>query len=93
MKKLLLLVVTLTTLTAKAQTSVYHPFPDSSATWCTSFCGLQGNAYNDDTYQLSGQVLINGNWYSSMLHYGRSCTVPVCVIAVHLIMQAQMLII
>jgi len=36
-------------------------------------CGLQGNAYSDDTYQLNGKVLINGNWYSRMLHYGRGC--------------------
>ncbi len=40
MKKLLLLVATLITLSAKSQTSVYHPFPEDSATWCASMCGL-----------------------------------------------------
>jgi hypothetical protein len=73
MKKLLLLTVTVAALSAKAQTSVYHPFPDSNATWCTSFCGMQGNAFSDDTYQLNGKELINGNWYNRMLHYGRGC--------------------
>ena len=73
MKKLLLLVAALITLSANSQTSVYHPFPEDSATWCASMCGLQGNAFNDATYQLSGKVLINGNWYNRMYDYERSC--------------------
>ena len=72
-KKLLMFVVTITTLTAKSQTSFYYPFPEDSATWCSSMCGLQGNAYFDATDKLTGKILINGNWYSRMLHYGRSC--------------------
>ncbi len=58
---------------AMAQTNTYHPFPEDSATWCAAQCGLQGNAFNQVTDQLNGKVLINGNWYSRMLHYERSC--------------------
>jgi hypothetical protein len=44
MRKLLLLLTTIISLSAKAQTSVYHPFPDSGAVWNVY------NKLNDGTY-------------------------------------------
>lgn len=73
MKKLLLFFLISNVLIVDAQTSVYHPFPDDSATWCTSICGNQGNSFNEATYQLNGKILINGIWYSRMYHYEKSC--------------------
>src|SRR5690349_5625983 len=76
MKKLLLFVTVLTTLSAQAQTSVYYPFPEDSATWCAELCAIQPPilaAYNQATYKLDGKILINGNWYSRMLHHEIGC--------------------
>lgn len=73
MKKILLFLVTLTTLNGMAQTSVYYPFPEDSASWCASICSNQGNSFNDATYQLNGKIFINGNWYSRMYYHGRYC--------------------
>lgn len=63
MKKILLLVLMLWMFSAKAQTSVYHPFPDSNAVWNISFqpgpCA--GPWYEEDySYIFSGDTLIHG---------------------------------
>ncbi len=73
MKTRLTLLLLTISVSVFGQTSVYHPFPDSNATWCAEICGNQGNDLNEATYQLNGQVLINGNLYNRMLHYERSC--------------------
>ncbi len=70
MKKLLLILVAITSLTAKAQTSVYHPFPEDSATWvtdiyyntCFGYCGT-------DFYEMKGDTIINSQSYNKI--YGR----------------------
>lgn len=77
MKKLILLVVTLTTLTAKAQTSVYYPFPEDSATWCEGLCIIQPqfsiDIYAPATSKLNGKILINNNWYSILQSHSENC--------------------
>jgi hypothetical protein len=52
---------------------VYHPFPEDSAKWCSTLCCCEGDNFWNATDQLSGKVLINGNWYSRMLHYEKYC--------------------
>jgi hypothetical protein len=77
MKKLLLLVIFSFSFYCKAQTSVYHPFPEDSAKWCAYNCSLDWSGYfNGSTYQLSGKILINGNWYSRMLRHEENCEPP-----------------
>ena len=82
MKKLLLLVATLTTLTAKSQTSVYHPFPDSNAVWniqaqgcCVNNCpppptpNPQLDDYNF-SYFIQGDTVISSNAYHKIYQSG-----------------------
>jgi hypothetical protein len=71
MKKLLLLLPFLIHFSAHSQTSVYHPFPDSNAKWCSEYgygdgveCG-----HGSMTYLLDGNISINGNIYNRLLHY------------------------
>lgn len=75
MKKLLVVFFALSVIVkqAKAQTNVYHPFPEDSATWCAGFCHYQATAYDQATYRLSGKEVINGNIYSRMLHHEKFC--------------------
>ncbi len=64
-KKLLLLIATLTALSTKAQTSVYHPFPDSNAVWNIHFTGSCMIGTDEEFYSifLSGDTLINSETY------------------------------
>ena len=73
MNKLLLLVATLITLTAKSQTLVYHPFPDSSAMWCDYRASNNSGCLSESkaTYELNGQTIINGMVYNRLRHYER----------------------
>jgi hypothetical protein len=77
MKKLLLIISTLTTPNLKAQTSIYYPFPEDSATWCEGLCIIQPqysiDFYAPATSKLDGKVLINNNWYSRMIHHSENC--------------------
>ena len=68
MKKLLLLIATLFTLTAKAQTSVYHPFPDSNAMWNINFYVWSGVCEWEQRYSyvFSGDTLINSTSYHKL---------------------------
>ena len=70
MKKLLLLLLaTISTLTAKSQTSVYHPFPDSSAVWNYHFyllCWMSVAADNYYSITIAGDTLINGQTYHKL---------------------------
>lgn len=81
MKILTCLLLTATTLTASAQFSVYHPFPDSTAFWniwsqgcCANNCPgpfinpvLQDFLY---TYEMNGDTAINGLTYHKMYYSG-----------------------
>jgi hypothetical protein len=71
MKKLILLFSFLLTLSAKAQTNVYHPFPDSNAVWTV------GWGYSDPgppacskeahfSYLIAGDTLINSIIYNKI---------------------------
>jgi hypothetical protein len=70
MKKFLLLIATLITLSAKSQTSVYHPFPDSSAVWnfhtTLAMCTLGGGVESYYSITISGDTLINSQVYHKL---------------------------
>src|SRR5258705_7649220 len=71
MKKLLLLLATIFTLTANAQTSVYHPFPDSSAIWnfhtTQWICNFGGTIHSYYSITISGDTLISSQVYHKLL--------------------------
>lgn len=85
MKKLIPLIIFLPFLQAKAQTSVYHPFPDSNAVWnvyAYSCCWaancpppptpnpvLMDSYY---TYFIKGDTLVNGTLYHKIYKNGYS---------------------
>lgn len=67
MKKLLLLLATVITLTAKAQTSVYHPFPEDSATWVTDIAYNTCFGYCSSIfYEMKGDTIINSQSYNKI---------------------------
>jgi len=71
MNKLLLFTLTTIVLSAKAQTSVYHPFPESNAVWNYHFTVAGVNCqdgYTDKYYSLtiSGDTLINSQTYHKL---------------------------
>lgn len=70
-KKLLIVFMFLMTLTASAQTSIYHPFPDSNATWCAYAASNNSGQLSETyaTYELNGQAIINGIMYNRLLQY------------------------
>jgi hypothetical protein len=68
MKKLLLLIATVLTLSTTAQTSIYHPFPDSNATWniyYSSGC-MSGTDVENYSITISGDTLINTQIYHKL---------------------------
>ncbi len=72
MKKIILLFAGLAFLTFKnqAQTTVYHPFPDSSATWNIYFslyCFSDGTAEEYYSITISGDTLINNQRYHKLM--------------------------
>jgi len=76
MKKLLLLFFILCyVIQTKAQTNVYHPFPDNNAMWCDTTCG-------SCSYTITGDTIVNSNTYhklhQSCIYYqtgtGYSCS-------------------
>ncbi len=69
MKKLLLLSLTVFTLIAKSQTSVYHPFPDSGAVWSVTSnwgCFTFESYPRYYTIQMEGDTLIGGIQYKKL---------------------------
>jgi len=82
MKKLLLFIITVTTLTAKSQTSVYHPFPDSAASWNVTAQSVDGTYCPDPppnnpvlydyyiSYSFMGDTIINSMAYHKVLRTG-----------------------
>ncbi|MFN0189340.1 MAG: T9SS type A sorting domain-containing protein [Bacteroidia bacterium] len=89
MKKFLLaLIICCNSISLSAQTSVYHPFPDSSASWNYSYgnvCwGIFSNSAIDyyNSYYVGSDTLINNLSYHSfqipaiVYHAGPDCTPP-----------------
>jgi hypothetical protein len=80
MKKLLLLLVFISPFFSKAQTNVYHPFPDSNAVWgmiggcIDGFCGDWG--YFKDYYD--GDTIIDGFAYKKIYSEGIQMTGGSC---------------
>jgi hypothetical protein len=67
MEKLLLLILTTVDVSAKAQTSVYHPFPDSNAVWIGQTFNATGFFFRTDwNYYLNGDTVSNGNTYTKL---------------------------
>ena len=88
MKKNLLLVFTVFSLTASAQTSVYHPFADSGAVWVmrwTNSCTMVPCVLNctaDYQYRVDGDTIISGNTYKKVIKEGYSVNNCNCVMNV-----------
>lgn len=70
MKKLLLLIATISMLSVKSQTSVYHPFPDSNACWninmSQGMCFMGGFSSEDYSIIISGDTIINNQTYHKL---------------------------
>src|SRR5689334_7744540 len=62
----LLIIATLFSFAAPGQSSLYHPFPDSNATWCCQWEGLTSpDCYrNWTTYALNGRAQIGMYTYN-----------------------------
>jgi hypothetical protein len=82
MKNFFVLIFSFLVFGAGAQTSVYHPFPDSSAVWtqssgdcCASYCPspppMNPVIHNyDETYQITGDTVINSMTYHKLWKSG-----------------------
>ncbi|MBK5284340.1 MAG: hypothetical protein JJE25_02970, partial [Bacteroidia bacterium] len=88
MKKILFFFIFIASIAAKAQTVVYHPFPDSNAVWiaqwgccqpgggpgCTITCCTITN-----WYEMTGDSILNGRTYHKIESLGTySCNPPFC---------------
>jgi hypothetical protein len=80
-KKLMIVLMLLATIFAKAQTSVYHPFPESNAIWNIK-CGVwpcyNSNSWNEYfSYTILGDTVINTityhKWYIPEVVYADNC--------------------
>lgn len=74
-KSLALLVISIITSgNVQSQTSVYHPFPDSNATWCCSaLASVSSDCYYEySTYTMWDKQMINNTWYNKILIYDSS---------------------
>ena len=84
MKKVLLGFIFCLSISAGAQTSVYHPFPDSSAVWivssgcCNQAIGCGVVCCNLMTrFEMTGDTVINSLSYHKILSFGTwSCNLP-----------------
>jgi len=71
MKKLLLIIATFSTLTISAQTSVYHPFPESNACWNIQYVLSQcWMGTSDENYS----IIISGDTNINSLNYHKLTT-------------------
>jgi hypothetical protein len=81
LKKLLLLLPFLLSFSAKSQTSVYHPFPDSNALWRESYVFFDGNCYlyyHGYQYVMNDDTIVNGNSYHKIYKTDSLCAWPTC---------------
>lgn len=82
MKKILLLILVLSSFSSKAQTWVYHEFPDSAAVWNFHFmASCIGSGSSNETYSImiSGDTSISGQTYQKLfIPYIDSSTTGVC---------------
>lgn len=68
MKKLILLLIFFNSFcNLKAQTNIYHPFPDSNATWGSYYDDADGYDYN--VFYLDGDTAIYGTNYSKIYNF------------------------
>jgi hypothetical protein len=70
MKNFLIILFILISVSNKAQTSVYHPFPDSNAVWSITYDGYEASYCYDRLYFLSGDTMINGYNYHKLYYMG-----------------------
>ena len=69
MKKILQMMAFLFAVTAKSQTNVYHPFPDSAALWnfsLVAMCWPNGWEFDSYSVQMTGDTVINGQVYHKL---------------------------
>lgn len=70
MKNFLIFIFSLLTILSKAQTTIYHPFPDSSAVWNNYFywSNSDGLTLENDYYSIiiSGDTIINNQSYHKL---------------------------
>ena len=70
MKKLCLLIAALSVISANAQTSVYHPFPENNATWnigCDQgMCAFGGFINEEYSITMAGDTTINNQVYHKL---------------------------
>lgn len=52
----------------KAQTSVYHPFPDSNATWASTYDDINPG-YSYDRFYLDGDTIMEGRIYNKVYNF------------------------
>ncbi len=82
MKKLLLLNLIAVTFSMKAQTSVYHPFPDSNAVWnfhLEWYCFANGTADEYYSITFSGDTIISNQTYHKLnTPFVRSFSTGIC---------------
>src|ERR1700722_19006518 len=76
MKKLLLLFILLSSLNGNAQTSVYHPLPDSNAYWNESFAYTpDGSTCVERDYSvfINGDSVVGGKTYKKFYANSYAC--------------------
>ena len=67
--KLAIVFLLLTSAFAKAQTSIYYPFPDSNAVWNVRISGSECSQCYKRSYYLSGDTVINGSNYHKISYF------------------------
>lgn len=69
MKKLTLAILILSAISVKSQTTMYHPFPDSSAMWNINYHWMFDAISHDENYSItfSGDTIINSLAYHKLI--------------------------
>jgi hypothetical protein len=82
MKQFLTALLLLCAITIKAQTNVYHEFPDSNAFWnihYSAYCFQNGSGNEDYSIMLAGDTIVNGLTYHQLfIPYVRSMSTGTC---------------
>ena len=67
MKQLAIIILTLISVSVRAQTSVYHPFPEDTATWVSDNYSNSCLGYCTSVfYEMKGDTIINSNSYNKI---------------------------